>query len=147
MKRYGIIGCGMMGHEHIANINLLDGAKVHSVYDPVPDLASAAAAKAGGATIHPTIQSLVSDTELDAIVIVSPNFRHVENLTEIARHTTRPILCEKPLYTDLSQIINRRLCGYNGRREDADNSRTSFSISTQNRRLEQIVGEYRRNVG
>jgi len=96
--------------------------------------------KAGGATIHPTIQSLVSDTELDAIVIVSPNFRHIENLTEIARHTTRPILCEKPLY-------NRRLCGYNGRREDADNSRTSFSISTQNRRLEQIVGEYRRNVG
>ena len=104
MKRYGIIGCGMMGHEHIANINLLDGAKVHSVYDPVPDLASAAAAKAGGATIHPTIQSLVSDTDLDAIVIVSPNFRHVENLTEIARHTTRPILCEKPLYTDISQI-------------------------------------------
>jgi len=46
----------------------------------------------------------VSDTELDAIVIVSPNFRHIENLTEIARHTTRPILCEKPLYTDTSQI-------------------------------------------
>jgi predicted dehydrogenase len=104
MKRYGIIGCGMMGQEHIANINLLDGAKVHSVYDPVPDLASAAAAKAGGANIHPTLQSLVSDPELDAIVIVSPNFRHVENLTEIARYTTRPILCEKPLYTDPSQI-------------------------------------------
>lgn len=104
MQRYGIIGCGMMGHEHIANINLLDGAKVHSVYDPVPDLASAAAAKAGGANIHSTIKSLVSDPELDAIVIVSPNFRHVENLTEIARYTTRPILCEKPLYTDASQI-------------------------------------------
>ena len=25
---YGIIGCGMMGREHLANIALLDGARV-----------------------------------------------------------------------------------------------------------------------
>ena len=30
MKNYGIIGCGMMGNEHIANLNLLDGARVPS---------------------------------------------------------------------------------------------------------------------
>lgn len=104
MKKYGIIGCGMMGHEHIANINLLEGAKVHSVYDPVAELAATAAAKAGDAIIQPTLEALVSDPDLDAIVIVSPNYRHVENLTEIARYTTRPILCEKPLYTDPSQV-------------------------------------------
>ncbi len=104
MKNYGIIGCGMMGHEHIANIGLLDGARVHSVYDPVDDLARAAAAKAGGAIVQPSLQTLVSDPDLDAVVIVSPNFRHVDNLTEIARHRTLPILCEKPLYTDASQL-------------------------------------------
>ena len=104
MKNYGIIGCGMMGHEHIANINLLDGARVHSVYDPVDELAKAAAAKAGHAIVQPTIEAMVSDPDLDAVVIVSPNFRHVENLIEIARSRTLPILCEKPLYSDVSQI-------------------------------------------
>ena len=104
MKKYGIIGCGMMGNEHIANINLLSGACVHAVYDPVDELAQIAAAKAGGAVIWPTIKALVSDPDIDAVVIVSPNFRHVENLIEIARHRTLPILCEKPLYTNVSQL-------------------------------------------
>jgi len=104
MKKYGIIGCGMMGHEHIANINLLAGACVHSVYDPHDELAQAAAKKAPNAVVKPSIKALVSDPELDAAVIVSPNFRHVENLTEIARYATLPILCEKPLYTDEAQL-------------------------------------------
>ena len=104
MKNYGIIGCGMMGTEHIANIGLLGGARVRSVYDPVEELAYMAAAKAGGAIIQPSIKAMVCDPELDAVVIVSPNFRHVENLTEIARHRTIPILCEKPLYTDETQL-------------------------------------------
>ncbi len=104
MKKYGIIGCGMMGNEHIANINLLDGARVHSVYDPVDELARIAAAKAGGAVIQPSIKAMVSDPALNAVVIVSPNFRHVENLLEIARHRALPILCEKPLYTTPHQL-------------------------------------------
>ena len=71
MKNYGIIGCGMMGHEHIANINLLDGARVHSVYDPVDELTKAVAAKAGHAIVQPTIDAMVSDPDLDAVVILS----------------------------------------------------------------------------
>jgi len=40
MKKYGIIGCGMMGLEHIENINLLDGEKRSTAsYDPVAELA------------------------------------------------------------------------------------------------------------
>ena len=33
-KRYGIIGCGMMGQEHIRNINLIDDAFIYAVYEP-----------------------------------------------------------------------------------------------------------------
>ncbi len=35
---YGLIGCGMMGHEHIRNIALVPGARISVVYDPVRDL-------------------------------------------------------------------------------------------------------------
>ena len=34
MVRYGIIGCGMMGREHIRNINLLEKAKVTAIVEP-----------------------------------------------------------------------------------------------------------------
>lgn len=104
MKKYGIIGCGMMGLEHIENINLLEGARAHSVYDPVGELAKLAAVRAGGAVIRSSIEQLVADPDLDAIVIVSPNFLHVDQLEIIASQATLPILCEKPLYTDPDQV-------------------------------------------
>ena len=34
--RYGLIGSGMMGQEHIRNLNLLDGTQVTCVADPDP---------------------------------------------------------------------------------------------------------------
>jgi len=103
VKRYGIIGCGMMGREHINNLNLLDGAKVHAVYDPVASLAQAAAHHAGEAIVAPSIKGLVTLPELDVIVVVSPNYLHIDNLEEISVHCDLPILCEKPLYTSPAQ--------------------------------------------
>ncbi len=96
--KYGIIGCGMMGHEHIQNINLLDGAQVTCVFDPVADLAQHAAQKAGGATVCDTMEAVVD--QADALVIVSPNHLHLGQLEAIAAQKTLPILVEKPLYTD-----------------------------------------------
>ena len=98
-KKYGMIGCGMMGHEHIANVNLLDGADISVVYDPVSDLAEAASKEAGGAKIAPSIEALVKTPGLDAIIIVSPNHTHIDNLEEIGAVKDLPILCEKPLYS------------------------------------------------
>jgi len=48
----------MMGHEHVANINLLNGAEVTGVYDPVPELAQKASEKAGGAKVHQSIKEI-----------------------------------------------------------------------------------------
>ncbi len=45
--RYGIIGSGMMGQEHIANLAALDGAVVTAVADPDPGSREAAAAMVG----------------------------------------------------------------------------------------------------
>ena len=32
--RYGLIGCGMMGQEHIRNIELLDDTQITVVFEP-----------------------------------------------------------------------------------------------------------------
>lgn len=99
---YGIIGCGMMSREHIANIALLPDAKVTVVYDPVMALAQAAADQAGGAFVAASLDNLLEFEALDALVIVSPNFLHVAQLQQIAATRPLPVLCEKPLYTNPS---------------------------------------------
>jgi len=97
---YGLIGCGMMGLEHINNINLLAHGHVSVVFDPVDELAKKAADLAGGAKIAKSLEGLLLHEELDAVVIVSPNYLHVAQLKTIAEMRPLPILCEKPLYTD-----------------------------------------------
>ncbi|WP_375282002.1 Gfo/Idh/MocA family protein [Pseudooctadecabacter sp.] len=106
MVNYGLIGCGMMGREHIQNINLLPQGRVSVVYDPVEDLAKSAAILAGKdgaaapAHVAATLDDLLSFEDLDAVVIVSPNNIHMDQLRQIVAKRPMPILCEKPLYTD-----------------------------------------------
>ena len=103
-KRYGIIGTGMMGQEHIRNIALLDGASVTAICDPDADMRAQASALVPDAAIYGDLEDLVQAGGLDALVIVSPNYLHVSQLELIARHMTVPILVEKPLYTDPDQL-------------------------------------------
>ena len=101
---YGIIGCGMMGREHIQNIKLLPQGRVAAVYDPVPDLAESAATLAGDAQVMETLEDLLAFEPLDAFVIVSPNNLHVSQLQAISAARPLPVLCEKPLYTDPADL-------------------------------------------
>ena len=43
---YGVIGCGMMGREHLQNIALLEGARVGAIFEPDAGMAAAASALA-----------------------------------------------------------------------------------------------------
>nr|WP_272911596.1 Gfo/Idh/MocA family oxidoreductase [Loktanella sp. M215] len=96
---YGLIGCGMMAQEHIRNIALVPGARVGVVYDPVVGLARTAADMAGGARVAASLDDLLTEPALDALVIVSPNDCHVPQLRRIVETRPLPILCEKPLFT------------------------------------------------
>ncbi|MGC6537316.1 MAG: Gfo/Idh/MocA family protein [Candidatus Puniceispirillaceae bacterium] len=97
---YGMIGCGMMGQEHLRNIALLDDTNVSVIYEPEEAMAQSAAALAPDATFVPSIDALLAHPKLDCIVIVSPNFCHASQLQQIASQVTLPILVEKPLFTN-----------------------------------------------
>ena len=96
---YGIIGCGMMGQEHLRNIALLDGARVGAIYEPSDLMANAARQLAPEARFVGSIAELLAQ-EVDCLLVVSPNHLHVSQLEEIARTRALPVLMEKPLYTD-----------------------------------------------
>ncbi len=100
---YGIIGCGMMGQEHMRNIALLPDARVDAIFEPDAAMAYAAKCIAPDIVICPDLDSLLKRSELDCLLIASPNFRHLEQLEQIAAQNPLPILVEKPLFTDPDQ--------------------------------------------
>jgi predicted dehydrogenase len=100
MLRYGIIGCGMMGQEHLRNIALLESAAVAAIFEPDPTMRAAAALLAPGATMVASVAEVLAVPEVNCLLIASPNFLHLAQLEEIARIRPLPILCEKPLFTN-----------------------------------------------
>ncbi|MEN8935741.1 Gfo/Idh/MocA family protein [Planktotalea arctica] len=100
---YGILGCGMMGGEHIRNIALLGDAAVAAIYEPDAGMRAASRALAPRAVMVASEAELIAYPDLDAILIVSPNHCHAAQLEAIS--AARPdvaILVEKPLFTDPS---------------------------------------------
>ncbi len=100
MLRYGIIGCGMMGQEHLRNIALLDKASVAAIFEPDPGMRAAASALVPEARMVGSVAEVLSVTEVNCLLIASPNYLHLRQLEEIARIRPLPVLCEKPLFTD-----------------------------------------------
>lgn len=98
--RYGIIGTGMMGQEHIRNIAFLDHAEVVAIAEPDAGMRAQAAALVPGAHAFDDLDGLLGHEDLDALVIASPNHLHVGQLGAIAARRALPLLVEKPLFTD-----------------------------------------------
>jgi len=101
--RYGVVGTGMMGIEHLQNILALDHCVVTAVADPHgPSLDMARAAVGPDATLatFATIEDLIASELCDALVIASPNHTHHSVLIP-AIESGLHLLVEKPLCTTL----------------------------------------------
>ena len=112
--RYGVIGCGSMGREHIENIKAMDGAELTAIADPQPaSRAAAAALLAQAPRAFEHHRELLGSGLCDAVVIATPNFTHIEMMRD-ALATDLHILIEKPLVTriedglELVQRASRR---------------------------------------
>ncbi len=98
--KYGIIGCGMMGQEHMRNIALLENARVAAIFEPDDIMANAAKAIEPNAVLCNSLEELLDRDDLDCLLVVSPNHMHVPQLEIIAARNPLPLLMEKPLFTD-----------------------------------------------
>ncbi len=102
--RYGMIGCGSMGREHILNIIAMDGCTVTALADTFAPSREAAAALLAGAAKPPKVferaEDLLGSGLCDAVVIATPNFTHAQ-LMRLALPADVHILIEKPLCTTM----------------------------------------------
>lgn len=97
--RFGIIGTGMMGIEHINNLKLLPGAELAAVADGFPR-SQRWAKRAGGdeLPIFEEYNEMLRSVDLDAVIVATPNYTHAAVLRDLFA-TDKHILCEKPLCT------------------------------------------------
>lgn len=106
--RYGIIGSGMMGQEHIRNIQLLDDVVVSAIADPNEDMRSAAHELAGSEChTFEDYQDLLATDLCDVYVVAAPNHDHFKILKDLIP-LSQPVLIEKPLCTtvaDAQEIV------------------------------------------
>ncbi len=102
--RYGFIGCGMMGQEHLRNIALLSDTTVTRIFEPDSHMAQISLGIAQNAQRATSLEEVVLSDDVDCLVITSPNFRHAEQLQQIADLRHLPILLEKPACTSLEQV-------------------------------------------
>lgn len=102
--RYGIIGCGMMGQEHLRNIALLPDAEVVAIFEPDAGMRARAAALAPDAQFVGSLAGVLAMDAVNCLLIVSPNHMHLGQLEEIAAIRPLPVLVEKPLFTDEADV-------------------------------------------
>lgn len=96
--RYGVIGTGMMGIEHMMNVNHIEGAEVTAYADPHERSRVQAHTIAPEAQGFEDYRDLLDSDLCDAVVIATPNFTHVDVLGDTLK-TDLHVLVEKPLCT------------------------------------------------
>jgi len=109
---YGLLGCGMMGQEHLRNIALLPDTKVTAICEPDAGMRAAARALVPDVAFVGDIAALLARPELDCLVIASPNHLHLAQLSQIAAIRPLPVLVEKPLFTDPQADVDKVLNSY-----------------------------------
>jgi myo-inositol 2-dehydrogenase/D-chiro-inositol 1-dehydrogenase len=106
--RIGVIGTGGMGTRHVMNLQrFVNGADVAAVYDLDPARAQRVADTCG-ARVMDNPRALIQNENVDAVLIASPDETHAD-LTLACLEIGKPVLCEKPLATtvsDAERVLN-----------------------------------------
>lgn len=110
MIRYGIIGAGAMGREHIANLSFIEGATVTAIADPNSDSLARALAELEkwgepAAKTFSNYKDLLASELVDAVIVATPNHTHVTVLKD-ALLSDLHIFIEKPLCTTVEDCAD-----------------------------------------
>ena len=93
--RFGLVGLGAMGRNHLRVLAGLDGVRLVAVADPVATLVEAAAARSG-AIAFADAATMLAEVDLDGLVIAAPTTQH-RDVAIAAVERGIAVLVEKPL--------------------------------------------------
>ncbi|MBM3596720.1 MAG: inositol 2-dehydrogenase [Alphaproteobacteria bacterium] len=102
MMQFALIGAGFIGPVHAANIAAHPRAQLRYVVDLNRDAASRVAGQ-HGAAIADSLDVVLADAKLDAVVICTPPRSHAA-IIEAAARAGKAIFCEKPIDLDIVKV-------------------------------------------
>lgn len=102
MVTFGQFGAGRIGRMHARNLAAHPRASLAGIYDVDP-AASAAAAKECGAGAVASVNDILGDSSVDAVLIASSTDTHCE-LIERSVRAGKAVLCEKPIHLDIGRV-------------------------------------------
>ncbi len=99
--RVAVLGVGVMGSFHVDALSRrVRGARVVVVNDFLPERAAAVAGPVGARVVDDPYAA-IADPEVDAVLIATPGDAH-DDQVNACLDAGRPVLCEKPLTTDVA---------------------------------------------
>lgn len=98
---FAILGAGRIGRVHAAAVAAAPGARLAAIADPVTE-AARAISEAYGCAIA-TIDAILADPAIDAVVICTPTDTHADLIGRFAR-AGKAIFCEKPVDLSLARV-------------------------------------------
>ena len=103
--RIAVLGVGIMGADHVARLTRrISGARVTVVNDYLTEKADALAATIPGCRSISDPLDAIADPDVDAVVLATPGPTHEKQLLACIEND-KPVLCEKPLTTDVATSL------------------------------------------
>lgn len=99
--RFAVVGYGGMGGWHTKHIGESDVAELAGVYDIKPERNELAESR--GIHAYPSLQAVLDDPAVEAIVIAVPNDDH-EKIAVQALEAGKNVICEKPVTLTLESL-------------------------------------------
>jgi len=97
----GLLGAGRIGLTHARAFLGISTARIAAIYDPL-DAAAQAAIDLTGAR-RATVEEIMADAAIDAVIIATPTDLHATQV-EQAAHAGKAIFCEKPIDLDIDRV-------------------------------------------
>lgn len=100
MFRFGLLGAGRMGRNHLRAIAGSDAVTVSAIAEP--SAAARAPLAATSARIHESLEAMLAAGGIDAVLVCVPSDLHLETVKRLV-DAGMPTLCEKPVGVTAAQ--------------------------------------------
>jgi myo-inositol 2-dehydrogenase/D-chiro-inositol 1-dehydrogenase len=97
----GLLGAGRIGLIHARAVTGIAAARIAAVFDPVEAAAQAAIDLTGAR--RATVEEIMADPAIDAVIIATPTDLHATQVEQAAR-AGKAIFCEKPIDLDIGRV-------------------------------------------
>ena len=101
--KWGIIGAGRIANKFAMGLKVLPNAELYAIAARSYDRAYAFKENHGFIKAFGSYEEMLTDPEVDAVYISTTNNLHYEH-TMMCLEAGKPVLCEKPFASDLSQV-------------------------------------------